>query len=240
MSEADNVAAVRVAFGATEEASHALQARQADRARKRFSDVRDSMRSDLHPKRWNPSAIKKDSLTIMEQFQLARHLFARIEKMQNQAAEIFEPIMLGARRSRPNAGRSSVVGALISRAGEPAAHIFHEEGWCRAARSLIKLRSARRRFFRDDIFSDPAWDMLLELYALEGEGRRVSVSKLSLASGVPGTTALRWLDKLEAQSLVVREDDPADGRRVWIKLSPSGASAMDSYFRELAAQPSAR
>jgi len=131
--------------------------------------------------------------------------------------------------------QSAVLRKLLATEAASDAFVQREANPSRAARSIIRARNARRRFFDGELFADPAWDMLLELYALEGEGRRISVSKLSLAAGVPCTTALRWLDKLEAESLLVREDDPSDGRRVWVKLSAAGITAMDSFFRQIAA-----
>jgi DNA-binding MarR family transcriptional regulator len=78
--------------------------------------------------------------------------------------------------------------------------------------------------------------MLLELYAIKCEGRRVSTSKLSIAAGVPSTTALRWIDKLEAEELVVRTVDPMDARRIWIALSATGIAAMESYLERIPLQ----
>lgn len=101
------------------------------------------------------------------------------------------------------------------------------------ARSIIRARALRRQFFDQNLFADPAWDILLELYALKCEGVRVSVSKLSIAANVPCTTALRWIDKLEAEWLVVRQEDPLDGRRVWVELSDLGAGAMGTYLQQI-------
>jgi DNA-binding MarR family transcriptional regulator len=160
--------------------------------------------------------------------------------MHHQVAEIPVRALPG---KPPEGGesvrQSPVLRNLLAMAAASDASAHREPGPSRAARSIIKARSARRRFFDGELFADPAWDMLLELYALEGEGRRISVSKLSVAAGVPCTTALRWLDKLEAESLLVREEDPADGRRVWVMLSPTGIAAMDSYIRQIATWPSA-
>lgn len=100
-------------------------------------------------------------------------------------------------------------------------------------RSIIRARALRRQFFDQNLFADPAWDILLELYALKCEGLRVSVSKLSITADVPCTTALRWIDKLEAEWLVVRQGDPLDGRRVWVELSDLGTRAMDTYVQQI-------
>ncbi|WP_156029809.1 winged helix DNA-binding protein [Sphingomonas sp. URHD0057] len=98
----------------------------------------------------------------------------------------------------------------------------------------------RSEFFGAELFADPAWDMLLELYALACETRRVSVSKLSLAAGVPTTTALRWIEKLEAEGLVVRANDPLDARRVWVALSNAGHSAMQAFVEEVTGRDAGR
>jgi len=101
------------------------------------------------------------------------------------------------------------------------------------ARAIIKARAVRGQLFDEHLFADPAWDMLLELYALRSEGHRVSVSKLSLAAGVPGTTGLRWIDKLDEEGLIFRVADHLDGRRVWIELSHKGFSAMSHYLEQV-------
>jgi hypothetical protein len=42
----------------------------------------------------------------------------------------------------------------------------------------------------EDLFADPGWDILLDLYAARQEGKQVSVSSLCIAAAVPPTTAL--------------------------------------------------
>lgn len=97
-------------------------------------------------------------------------------------------------------------------------------------RSILRARQERREHFSAHLFADPAWDILLELYALELEQRRVSVSKLCLSAGVPSTTALRWIEKLHDEGLISRGEDPFDGRRIWVSLSHAGKTAMQRYF----------
>ena len=97
-------------------------------------------------------------------------------------------------------------------------------------RRVQKARKIRAEFFGADLFADPAWDMLLELYANELGQQRVSVSSASDAAGVPLSTALRWMAALEERNLVKRKSDPLDGSRVWISLTAHGASLMHRYF----------
>lgn len=103
-------------------------------------------------------------------------------------------------------------------------------------RRVLAARSSRRRFFDADLFADPAWDILLELYALECEQRRTSISKLCIAAGVPGTTALRWIEKLHSDGMIVREADLHDARRVWVSISTKAFRAMSSYLQELSSE----
>lgn len=101
----------------------------------------------------------------------------------------------------------------------------------RAIRALIRQRRNRDRFFGGDLFADPAWDMLLELYASELAQQRISVTSLCQAAAVPGTTALRWMCHLEARGMIRRQQDPLDGRRFFVSLSPDCHQRMEDYFR---------
>ena len=97
-------------------------------------------------------------------------------------------------------------------------------------RTLISHRQARARFFDDDLFADPAWDILLDLAAAKVERRQVSVTSLCIAAGVPATTALRWIGQMVDAGLLLRLADPADKRRVHIALADHTADAMARYF----------
>ncbi len=97
-------------------------------------------------------------------------------------------------------------------------------------RATIRKRQARARFFDAGLFADPAWDILLDLTAARAEGRRVSVTSLCIASGVPPTTALRWIGQMTEQGLLVREEDRVDRRRAFVALSETALEAMALYF----------
>jgi len=97
-------------------------------------------------------------------------------------------------------------------------------------RRIIRQRQLRGRFFDAALFADPAWDMLLDLAAARAEDKRVSVTSLCIASGVPPTTALRWIGQLTAAGLLDRIEDKADRRRAFLALSDQAAEAMAGYF----------
>lgn len=101
-------------------------------------------------------------------------------------------------------------------------------------RRLIAIRQKRGLFFGqfggEALFEDPAWEMLLDLYAAELEGTRVSVSSLCIAAGVAPTTALRWITKMTEMALFIRHPDPVDRRRAFMALSPRASEAMRGYM----------
>jgi len=100
-------------------------------------------------------------------------------------------------------------------------------------RAVIRARRLRSRYFPDDLFADPAWDMLLDLLQAEIAQLRVPVSSLCIAAAVPATTALRWLKTMTDKGLFVRRADPHDGRRVFVELAPEASVAMRRYFAEV-------
>ena len=100
------------------------------------------------------------------------------------------------------------------------------------ARNILVARRRRARMFSKSMFGEPAWDMLLTLYAGLAEGPRHSIGRLTRLSGAPPTTALRWLDYLEKKRLVVREPNPTDRRSDFVSLTEDGRSMMDQYLSE--------
>jgi len=100
-------------------------------------------------------------------------------------------------------------------------------------RNVIRARRLRARFFSEELFADPAWDMLLDLLQAEIAQLRVPVSSLCIAAAVPATTALRWLKTMVSQGLFIRRADPLDGRRVFVELAPEASNALRRYFAEV-------
>ena len=104
-------------------------------------------------------------------------------------------------------------------------------------RSVIRARRLRSRYFPEELFADPAWDMMLDLLQAEIAQLRVPVSSLCIAAAVPATTALRWLKTLVSQGIFMRHADPRDGRRVFVELAPPTSQALRRYFAEVARVP---
>jgi CheY-like chemotaxis protein len=99
-----------------------------------------------------------------------------------------------------------------------------------ALANLRTIRRARTQHFPSDLFSDPCWEMLLDLYDAQLAGADVTVTSLGAASGVPLTTALRRMEALQSHGLIVRSEDSGDKRRTIIRLTAPGLQAVESFF----------
>lgn len=106
-----------------------------------------------------------------------------------------------------------------------------ERHYLALARQAYALRRRRAAIFGNpELFGEPAWDILLDLYIAHAEGKPVSVSSACIGSAAPPTTGLRWLGVLADEGLVVRENDADDNRRVLVRLTRTGITAMEHFF----------
>ncbi|HZQ01035.1 MAG TPA: response regulator [Reyranella sp.] len=109
-----------------------------------------------------------------------------------------------------------------------------------ALNDMKSMRRLRSQHFPSDLFSDPCWEMLLDLYDAHLAGAEVTVTSLGAASGVPQTTALRRMETLQGHGLINRVEDKDDRRRTIIKLTDPGLAAVERFFETYLTRRSAR
>lgn len=100
----------------------------------------------------------------------------------------------------------------------------------RAASHLFADRRLRERWISRTLFSEPAWDIMLDLYIKGLEGEAVATTSLAVASSIPTTTALRWIATLEEAGFLEREESIRDRRVHHCRLTEKGFEAMTCYF----------
>ena len=88
-------------------------------------------------------------------------------------------------------------------------------------------RRARKQHLALHLLGEPAWDILLDLLVQQARGRQISVTSACLASGVPCSTALRWVAALEFNGLVTRTAARHDKRVIFLELTRPGLEALD-------------
>jgi len=102
-----------------------------------------------------------------------------------------------------------------------------------AQKTYEERRRRDRIVGQADLFGEPAWDVLLDLFVAFLTDKDVSISSACIGSAAPPTTGLRWLGVLEENGLVVREKDLQDQRRTLIRLSDAGIDQMRKYFHAI-------
>lgn len=98
------------------------------------------------------------------------------------------------------------------------------------AGKVFSIRRIRSRFFPEDLFAEPAWDILLLLYGVERSQERLSVSAVCASVCAPATTVLRWIEKLEHSGLISRQKHPTDRRVSWLQLTQDCILRLDRFF----------
>lgn len=101
------------------------------------------------------------------------------------------------------------------------------------AQRLLRARLERDEYLPAEILGEPGWSLLLDLFVAHHEGRLVNSSGACFGAGLPQTTGLRWLDKLEAAELIVRHPHPEDTRFVMIEMSAEGLRRMAAVLSRM-------
>lgn len=94
------------------------------------------------------------------------------------------------------------------------------------ASEIYRARRRRKRFFGPELFGEPAWDLLLDLFIARLKKKRVSVTSACYAADVPPTTALRWLGLLADSNLIERFESETDQRVTWVRLTDYASQKM--------------
>ena len=104
----------------------------------------------------------------------------------------------------------------------------------RYAQGLYDARRLRDTHFDDaSLFGEPAWDILLDIFAAEQAGKSISITSACIAAAVPPTTGLRWISVLIDRGYLARTDDTLDTRRRILSLTDHSRQIMIRYFKAL-------
>lgn len=110
----------------------------------------------------------------------------------------------------------------------------NSESYLAIARHIMAESELKKSFLNNDLSSGPAWNILLDLFAEQLSCRKVTVSSACIASGVPYTTALRCISRLEDTAYVWRTSDRKDKRLVYVQLTDAAFTLMNKYIEAVA------
>ena len=151
----------------------------------------------------------------------------KTEKLRSSAAAEERAFVRLSRRDAEDALR--LLKRLSSSLAEDLPPTIDRAQFIRLARIILDQRQERVAVLPQEMFGEPAWDMLLELYAL-GDDSKTDLCNLSGRCGSPRSTAARWIDYLEDQQLLTREFDQG---REFAQLTCKARRILDSYFCQI-------
>ena len=111
--------------------------------------------------------------------------------------------------------------------------ILHDPALVEVARRLYAMRKIRDDLLGTSLFSEPAWDILLDLFISDDDGLRLSVSAVCIGARAPSATALRYLTMMQDSGLVERTGDERDGRRSHVQLTTLGRRRMTGLLARM-------
>ena len=156
----------------------------------------------------------------------------RLQRIADEVGRIAKALSNLSSPDFPSTSQNAVNDMMIGFRAEPSQPVPPLAGPSAAEiRTVIRMRRLRDQFFDTELFADPAWDMLLDLFAARAEQAQVAVSSLCIASAVPPTTALRWIKTMTDTGLLERIADPDDGRRIFIRLADHAAAQLARYWK---------
>jgi DNA-binding MarR family transcriptional regulator len=102
------------------------------------------------------------------------------------------------------------------------------------ASALREARRLRAEIFPRIPFSNPNWDVMLDLFIQEMNGFRTSLDHLALTGDLPAPIVYDSVDTLVRLGLVARAADRFDNRVYWLSLTAPGRQGMFDLFTQSA------
>ncbi|MDB5724240.1 MAG: hypothetical protein JWQ16_994 [Novosphingobium sp.] len=103
-------------------------------------------------------------------------------------------------------------------------------------RSLMLERRLVAEWLGARLDATPVWDMLLDLYLAQREGRSHFQKTLALATNVSQSTAYDWIVRLAGEGYVTRAVSNDDKRRIEVTLTPTATARLDIIIDALASR----
>ena len=87
--------------------------------------------------------------------------------------------------------------------------------------------------FGTGLFSDPCWDMCLDIYICDLNDEKIAISSVAHSSGIPMTTAMRYMNVMTEAGLLQKELNPSDSRMIFISTSKTLRDKISSVLAKL-------
>ncbi|KPF93855.1 hypothetical protein IP81_01585 [Novosphingobium sp. AAP83] len=78
----------------------------------------------------------------------------------------------------------------------------------------------------------PFWSMMIEMYIMQSQNTKISVTDIASMTNMPLTTVLRHIDLLKKDDLICRDRDAKDSRRFWLYLTEKGFLSVEEMLQQ--------
>lgn len=80
------------------------------------------------------------------------------------------------------------------------------------------------------LFADSCWNMCLDIYICGLKDEQVTVSAIAHSSGIPMTTAMRYINVMVEQGVLEKSPNPADNRMIFVAVSPGCLEKIEALL----------
>lgn len=103
------------------------------------------------------------------------------------------------------------------------------------AENLLKWSRLKAQYLNlgTGLFSDSCWDMCLDIYICDLKDERITVSSVAHSSGIPMTTAMRYINVMSEEGLLEKTPNPSDNRMIFVSTSASCKERMSDVLKKL-------
>jgi hypothetical protein len=115
----------------------------------------------------------------------------------------------------------------------PATPVHEADERARARAWAERLYAERRRrdaLFPDELFGEPAWDLLLAMFIARDKSQAMILCKAYKAAGVSDTTGRRLLDRMEEDGLITRRRAPRSRKMRIVELTDLAVAQLTDYL----------
>lgn len=151
--------------------------------------------------------------------------------------DTFEPMTRRLFVSEADVAAARRLLATVARAEAPDDDVEEQEGGGASpgrgldqARMALTVRERRLRGLGGVFAAEPAFTLLLALYATEEWEPAMTITRLSQLTLLSTGTAKRWLEQLTGEGWIERRGDEDDGRRTLLSLSIKARETLETLF----------
>ncbi|QTD55469.1 helix-turn-helix domain-containing protein [Parasphingorhabdus cellanae] len=88
------------------------------------------------------------------------------------------------------------------------------------------------------LFTDSCWNMCLDIYVCDLKDEKITVSSIAHSSGIPMTTAMRYINVMVEEGLLEKSPNPSDNRMIFISTSTFCKDKISLILQSLGSQKS--